>query len=454
MSLTNSIRTCSVLPLVLLTALTLSGCAKPTAGAEQSSPSARTDPGLVQPEWQTFENSIEQPGWIKAFEQAPLYTKINGYVKKINVEIGSRIQKGDVLAVLWVPELDEGLKRKEALVEQARIDIIQADKALLVARANLATAKSLVKESRAALKYAEAFHERWKSEYTRMDKLVSEQVVDKQVRDEILNQYKSAAAGVELAEAKIQSAEANQTESDAKIAKAAADLTAAQNRLVVASADFRGETAILEYAKVKAPFDGVIVDRFVDTGHLMQPGGYGNSKHDDPMFIVCRMDIVRIFLDVPEADAVSVHDGAEATVRIQALKEKEFKGKVAGTSWALETKQRTLRVEIDFPNPTGELRPGMYAYAKIRARSAKVLTIPAAAIESRDGAHFCFLVENGKAVRTPIKIGARQGSFVEALQKQLKAPGARTPHWEDFTGKEVLPASYPSQWIDGQAIKS
>jgi RND family efflux transporter MFP subunit len=447
MSLRNSL-------FALIAAMMLSGCAKHSAGAEASSSTTQAEVSLVHPEWQIFENSIEQPGWIKAWERAALYTKINGYVEKVNVEVGSRVRKGDLLAVLWVPELDEGLKRKEALVEQARIDIVQADKALAVARANVETAKSMVKESRASLKYAQAFHERWKSEYTRMDKLATSLVVDKQVRDEILNQFKSAEAGVELAEAKIQSAEANQTESAAKIAKADADLKAAQNRLIVAQADYRSETAILEYAKIRAPFDGVVVDRLVDPGHLMQPGGFGNATNDDPMFIVCRMDMVRIFLDVPEADAVSVRDGAEATVRIQALKEKEFKGKVAGTSWALESKQRTLRVEIDFPNPTGELRPGMYAYARIRAQDNKVLAVPAAAIESRDGAHFCFLVENGKAVRTPIKVGTRQGSCVEVIQKQTKPAGTLVPRWEGLNGTEWLPASYPSQWIDGQAINA
>ena len=329
-----SMRACSALPLVLFAAMTLSGCAKHSSGAEHGASPTQAETPLVHPEWQTFENSIEQPGWIKAFEEAPLYAKINGYVQKVNVEVGSRVRKGDVLAVLSVPEYDEGLKRKEALLEQAKIDIIQADAALAVARANLATAKSLVKESRATLKGAQAMHNRWKSEYARIDKLVAEQVVDNQTRDETLNQYKSAEAGVELAEAKIQSAEANEKESTARIAKADADLAASRNRLVIAQADFRGETAILQYAKIEAPFAGVVTDRLVDTGKLMQPGGNGDAKHEGPLFIVCRMDIVRVFLDVPEADAVSVRDGAEATVRIQALKEKEFKGKVAGTSWA------------------------------------------------------------------------------------------------------------------------
>ena len=172
------------------------------------------------------------------------------------------------------------------------------------------------------------------------------------------------------------------------------------------------------------------------------------------MFVVCRMDIVRVFLDVPEADAVSVRDGAEAAVRIQALKEKEFKGKVAGTSWALEAKQRTLRVEIDFPNPTGELRPGMYAYARIRGQDSKVLAIPAAAIESRDGAHFCFLVENGKAVRTPIKIGARQGTLRGSGPKADEIARRAARGGKSFTGQEWLPPSYPSQWIDGQAVNA
>lgn len=437
---------------MLVATVAISGCARQSSGAEHVTASAVAEMTLVHPQWKTFESSIEQPGWIKAYEQAAIYTKINGYVEKVNVEVGSRVRKGDILAVLRVPEYEEALKRKAALVEQAKIEIVQAEKALEVARANVAAAKSQVKEARAALKHAQPLLERWKSENSRFEKLVADQLVDKQVREEILNQYRSAEAGVELAEAKIQSAQANETESGARVGKAEADLAAARNHLAVAQADYRVDAAILQYAKVEAPFDGVIVDRLVDTGHLMQSGGSGNAKNDEPMFVVCRMDIVRVFLDVPEADAVSVRDGASAMVRIQALKDKEFQGKVAGTSWALEAKQRTLRVEIDFPNGGGELRPGMYAYARIRGQAAKSLAIPAAAVESRDGAHFCFLVENGKAVRTPIKIGARQGALVEVVQKQTRAPG-EPARWENLTGQEWLPPVYPSQWIDGQSVR-
>jgi multidrug efflux pump subunit AcrA (membrane-fusion protein) len=404
---------------------------------------------VMKPAWITFDHKIEQPGWIQALYHAPLYAKIKGYVETVNVEVGSRVKKGDVLAVLRVPEMDEELKRKTALVVQAQIEIGQSEISQRVAQANLQTSKSLVKESQAALKQAEATCERWKSESLRFDKLFADNALDKQSAEETRKQYQSAQAGVELASAKIQSAEAIQAESEAKRDKAKADLGASRNRLVIAEADCRHTAEILQYTRIVAPFDGIVSERLVDPGHLMQSG---DSARSNPLFVCVSMDTVRVFLDVPEADAVYVQEGAPAVICIQALKEKEFKGKVAGTSGALDKKQRTMRVEIDFPNPTGELRPGMYAYASITSKSFKSLAIPTAAIDSRDGVSYCFMVESGLAVRTPIKIGARQAGMVELVKKQIKNQGAT--RWENISSEDLVIVPYPSQITDRQPVVS
>jgi multidrug efflux pump subunit AcrA (membrane-fusion protein) len=145
-------------------------------------------------------------------------------------------------------------------------------------------------------------------------------------------------------------------------------------------------------------------------------------------------DTVRVFVEVPEADAGLVRDGMEARLRVQALKGREFEGSVTRTSGVLDPKTRTLRTEIDLPNKDGELLPGTYAYAVLTARRDGVLTLPATAVVTGDGGAYCFRVEGGKAVKTPLQTGLVGGGLVEVLKKQPQPGGP----WEAFTGQEEI----------------
>ena len=112
----------------------------------------------------------------------------------------------------------------------------------------------------------------------------------------------------------------------------------------VAKADRDRIAATLQYAKVRAPYDGVVTKQLMDTGAFVQPSG-GAAV----LFVVVRTDPVRLFVDVPEAVAGHVREEMPATVRVEALDEEEIAGKVTRCSWALDTQQRTLRVQIDLP---------------------------------------------------------------------------------------------------------
>ena len=113
-------------------------------------------------------------------------------------------------------------------------------------------------------------------------------------------------------------------------------MSAARNNLEVTEADRRQAQAMLNYSRIPAPFDGVVSERHVDTGHFLQPGTSGGGTRSEPLFVVVRIDRVRVFLEVPEADAVLVTDGGSARVRVPVLNDQEFIGKVAGSSWSLE----------------------------------------------------------------------------------------------------------------------
>ncbi len=194
--------------LVVTAALVLlgaAGCVGPSKGssARESGPtgSGTATVQIATPERKTIKRIVRQPGTIQAFEQTPIFAKIPGYVEEWCVDIGDRVKHGQLLAKLWVPEEVSKLKFKE---EQVR----QANKSLLLARAQVATAKALVQESEAGLARAEANSNFWKSQSLRFANLVRESVLDRQTQEEALNQSRSAEAALKEAHARITSSRA------------------------------------------------------------------------------------------------------------------------------------------------------------------------------------------------------------------------------------------------------
>lgn len=405
----------------------------------------------VRPKRQAFARVVEQPGRIEAFEQTPIYAKISGFVKEVQVEIGSRVKQGDLLAVLHVPEMTEELKHKQGLVTQAQLEIRQAETFVAVANSKIQTAESLTQEVQAARKRAEANHQYWKSQSERFTQLVKNSVLDKQSEEETLSRFRESESTLDEAGVRIRTAELTRTEAMAQRDKAEADLAAARNRLLLAEIEERRMQSLLAYAHIRAPYDGVVTDRKVHTGHFLQPGLTGKGE---PLFVVVRTDKVRVFMEVPEADAILVSTGSRGQIRVQALNDREFVGTVAGTSWSLEPGQRTLRTEIDFLNPDELLRPGMYVHAQIQTEQSNCRTLPSAALLVRDGVSFCYQVREGKLQRLPLRVGSRDRDMVEILKKQVRTekPGEK-PRWVDLTGEEEVIAERPGELSEGQTVR-
>jgi RND family efflux transporter MFP subunit len=210
---------------------------------------------------------------------------------------------------------------------------------------------------------------------------------------------------------------------------------------------------LLQYTKLEAPYTGRVIKRNANTGDLVQPTAGSGSK-GEPLFVVARLDPVRIFVEVPETDAALVAEGTPARIRVRGLPGEEFAGKVARSAWALDLKARTLRAEVDVRNPGGKLRPGMYVFASITVEHPNVWTVPVSAIVTQAEQTFCYRVQNDKAVRTPLKVGIRSGSLVEVLKQQTKpAKSGEEAVWEDLTGQEEVVQSNAGALTDGQAVK-
>jgi RND family efflux transporter MFP subunit len=413
-----TIKTILILDLLLLC---LGGCQDQTSaqskppGAESSAAAQSDEPParvtVIKPQRKTLERRCEQPGEIAAYEETPIYAKVAGYVQSVNVDIGDKIKQGQTLAVLSVPELMEELKQKEALVIQANSQVAQANAAVEVAKAAVETADAKLTGAQASVARTAAEIERWKSESSRVNELADRSAVTRKVADETLERLRVAQGDKQEADAQVKSAQATVRQAQANLTAAGADVTAANARLAVAQADRDRTKAMTEYATIKAPYDGTVNQRLIHTGHYVQPATTGR---DQPLLVVLHSDVVRVVVYVPESDAGFAKQDEPATIRIQALENKQFDGVVKRVASALDPTTRTLRTEVELDNSAGQLVPGMYCYVSIVvAKRPDALVIPTTAVLADQGKQYCLTVADGRITRTPIEIGLRTANEVE-----------------------------------------
>ena len=396
------------------------GCNQPAAdtseqGAQTTQPETPTVK-VMHPQKKDVRRLIERPGYnIEAYERTPLYAKLPGYVRKWNFDMGDSVHKDDVMAEIYIPELEVELRQKKAAVAQAAAEIKQAEAAVL--------------RFQAEQRHAE-------SQYRRLARVGSNGVLDKEVQDE-------ARFGFEAAQA--------------AVAKAQADVDVARERLKGAEAARDHVETLLQYTKIPAPYDGVVTGRrTINTWDFVQPASAGKG---DPLFVVEKINPVRVFIQVQEPDNVWVRDGDAALIRVESFPGPPFKGTVKRTSKSLNPQNRTLRTQIDLPNDDGKLLPGMFVNATIIPEHKNVWALPATAVVTQGGHSFCYRVEDGMAVRTPVRVGLRgnekDNELLEVLKKQTKpARAGQEGGWEDFTGEEVIVVSDPGALTDGQTVSS
>lgn len=376
---------------------------------------------VIEAQRKSLVRTVDLPGRAEAFEFAPLCAKVTGFVQKVFVDIGDPIRgpKGDepgsVLCELLVPELKEELSEKTALVAQTKAEILQADAGVKVAESVVQSAKANIAEAQALAAKEESRYTRWKSEYQRVAQLAENGAVTRKVADETKSELEAADAGRSEVSARISAVRALHLEAEAKLDKSRADAAAIRARLQVVESEKRRVETMLDYSILRAPFDGVVVERNVHTGHLVQAGGANGQK---PLLSVMRIDPVRVFIDIPEDDAVHVSKGSKVELRVPSAHGKPYAGTITRTSWSLHPTSRTLTAEIDIPNPDGVWRPGLYVQAKVTvAELADVFTVPKTAVMTQDKQTSCYVVESdGKVARRSITLGLQAGPDFEVRE--------------------------------------
>jgi multidrug efflux pump subunit AcrA (membrane-fusion protein) len=448
----------------VLAVLAISGCGRETK-INYTSISDVPTVRLMQPPTRKIVRVVSQPSFIVSYERTSIYPKLSAYIEKWIVDIGDKVKKGDVLATLFVPEVveDFGTKKATVVLDKERIEL--ARKMVEVADADVKAAEARVTQAQADLGKYQAEVDRWDTQVQRLKREVEKGVVDAQILLESTNQYRSSIASRDAAKAVILTTQAELLSKQAAAAKARVDVGVATAAVSVAESDARRLQAWVGYLTLTAPYDGVVVARNANTFDFVLPStgdptamnrapDLSPSGTAAPIYVVDRTDVVRIFVDVPEQDANFVKIGTRATVLARAYRDKALPATVTRTSWALNVKSRTLRAEIDLPNPGSELLPGMYAYARVIIERPDVRALPLAAVIRSGDQDFCLRYENGKAVRTEIQTGVSDGEWVEVTNRRDAAgPNSGDDSWVPFDGKEQVILGDLSILTDGTAVK-
>jgi RND family efflux transporter MFP subunit len=298
--------------------------------------------------------SVTLPGTTAAFAAANIYARATGYIAKRNVDIGDHVKTGELLAELSVPELDDQISQNEATLEQL---------------------KSASQQAQASKDLAQVT-------WDRDAPLVQKGWVTPQQGDTDRLNLQGRVAAVAVAQHNV----------------------TAQESLVKRLHQDR------DYALVIAPFDGVITQRNVDIGSLVQ----GNAASGTFMFEVLQKNVIRVWVYVPQDSAFGVAPGVDAVIRVPELPDRTFPGKVTRIADALQSGTRTLLTEIDIPNPDGALRTGIYCSVELQIpREAPSLVVPAdALIFNRNGMQVA-IFSNGRAEIRKVRIKRDLGTQVE-----------------------------------------
>lgn len=384
---------------VIMGAVLATSGAGPTAAQESQTGGKAIGVEVVNPKRRTLVRKLNLPATLRADEVVDLFAKTSGYVEMIDVDIGSRVKKGDLLVQISVPEMVDELRQFEAIVraKTAKVRALQAKS--VQAQRMVETAETEVR------RYA-AEHALEQISLKRKRELRDGNAIPEQALDEAVSAHAITEAQLQIAHARVAGAIAEKQAVDA-------DVDVAQADMMVVQANLARLKTLMEYASIRAPFDGVITVRGVDHGAFVRSAEEGTTTS---LLRIAKMDRIRVVIEIPEIDAPFVKAGTAVDINIKALRQKPFTGSVSRTAHALKPATRTMRAEVDIDNTEGKYAPGMYALVVVELESnTRAMMIPSKAIRM-EGKNTIVLVSAGGVARSkPVKIGYDDGIWAEVL---------------------------------------
>lgn len=325
---------------------------------------------------QSISSTLKIDSELEPFQEIPVYAKVSGYIQKLNVDWGTHVKRGQLLAVLEVPELQQQIEEDKASVKRSEQDMARAQEEL--------------KGAQSAYTVAHLTYTRLVGVQKTNSLLVSQEDIDQ--------------------------AQGKDTQANVGVSAAKDSLAASEQALAAAKAGLDKDTALFNYSSITAPFDGVVTEIDAYTGALL-PAGTSSSKGDEPLCHLAQNDLLRLVIPVPERAVPDVPVGRNVSVEVTTIG-KTFNGKIARVSDQIDTDTRTMHTEVDVPNPNYVLVPGMYATVEIPLQTQNnVLVVPTQTVQaSGEGQGTVLVVDSdNKIEKRSVTTGIQSASSVQIL---------------------------------------
>ena len=328
-------------------------------------------------------HTLSLAGQFQPYQVVDVHPKVTGFMEKINVDIGDKVHKGQILAVLEVPELNAQLKGTGFEIERSKDELLRAQH---------------------EIKRAEATHAALHADYQR------------------LLEASKAQPGL-VAQQELDNAQSKDLSSESQVDAAKAEAAAAQEHTQVAGADNERVQALKNYTNVTAPLDGVVVWRYADTGALIQSGTNSNEQ-DIPIVRLSQSGLLRLRMPIPESDVQFVHPGDQMEVRVDAIG-RSFTGKIVRFTREVNFETRTMETELDVENRDLSIYPGMYANTQMQlAHADNVTTIPVEALVLKGNQQTVYALDSDHRIHIhTVQLGFGDRSLLRSRAGSSRAIG-------------------------------
>jgi len=346
---------------------------------------------------------FESTGTLTSDEQTDVAPLVGGKITQVNFDIGSYVNRGDVLvrlddrdARLKIEQSEKQAQQARDAVEQARANLRQA-----FAKLGLGETQNFNVEQVAEVRNAKAILDRAEIEYTRAARLLESGDVSRTMYDQRRAERDQVGAGCKVA---LNLAKKNYA--GIRIAQAA--LQASTSAAKTAQVQVDQAKKSLGDMSVPAPISGYVSEKTADVGEFVATS--------NKIATIMRTSTLRLKIDIPEASVGTIKPGQAVSLRTSAYPDRNFAGTIARISPGLNTSSRTMSVEAEVDS-AGVLKPGLFATVRIsRGETQKVVLIPAVAVRSDGGTNKVFVIKDGRAEEHIVQLGENENDLVQVKQ--------------------------------------
>ncbi len=335
------------------------------------------------------------PAQLLPYEQTTLFARVDGYVAKWHADRGARVKTGDLLAEIDAPELDEQAHRADAALDQGRAALAQL-------RADVEQARADVDAAIAQVTLAEANRSFAASELDRVDRLSRAGAVSR-------SEVEGNGRNRDVTAAQVAAARADVTAKEKLAASRAAAIGTQEAAIRSLAAEAARLRELQKFKRIVAPFDGTVTRRHAEVGMLL------STVTPQPLFHVQNSATLRVQVDVPQGHAAAARGAKSGDVIVPEFPDRPLTAKVARTANALDPLTRTLRVELELPNPDRAVLAGTYARVRLAAAARPAVLVPTAALRYSPQGVQVVAVAGGRTEVRPVSLGRDYGKAVEVL---------------------------------------